>query len=105
MKPEYDAFCKDFWKAWFSKILRTAISVKLLVVASIFWISTWLLVKGYIDSDNWVTCIISGVVSIVLSRGAFEIAGLFKNENNNKNTDENKSQQFRDVNSKEEIGG
>ena len=79
---EFDAFCKDFWKAWTAKVLRTIISVKVLTVATIFWISTWLLVKGLINSDNWVTVIISGVVAIILSRGAFEIASLFKNNIN-----------------------
>jgi hypothetical protein len=86
---EFNAFCKDFWKAWVAKVLRTIISVKFLTVATIFYLSTMLLREGFISSDNWVSVIISGVVAIVLSRGAFEIAGLFKNGNHSdKNNNE-----------------
>ena len=78
---EFDASRSEFYHLWLAKLLRTFISVKLWTLVAVTWLATWLLIKKLIDGTHWTTIIISGVVAIVLSRSAFQIATL-KNGNN-----------------------
>lgn len=83
MRSEHDAFCKDFWRMWIAKLLRTFLSVKVWTIVSMCWIATWLLTRNLIGDTQWATIMISGIVAIVISRSAFQIASL-KNGNNEK---------------------
>lgn len=89
MNSEHNAFCKDFWKMWLAKLLRTLISVKVLTIVVITWISTCLLINKHISSNNWVSVIISGIVAIVLARSVFQVASL-KNGHDKNNENEDK---------------
>lgn len=46
---------EGFWPKWFSKLLFTLISVKVWGLIGCTWISTYLICKGLIDKEQWVT--------------------------------------------------
>lgn len=77
-------FTKGFWILFIGKIFRTIISVKVLVIATIFVLATKLLIAGFITGAHWTTVVVSGVVAIVVMRGAFEISKLRENGNSRK---------------------
>ncbi len=44
-----------FWQNWFSKLLFTFISVKVWGLIACTWVSTYLLIQGFIDKGQWLT--------------------------------------------------
>jgi hypothetical protein len=46
---------RGFWPKWLSKLLFTLISVKVWGLVACTWVSTYLICKGLIDKEQWVT--------------------------------------------------
>ena len=66
-------FTHTFRKNCLEKLASTLISVKVWVLFLVLFISTGLLVKEYITSDNWTTVIISCVTVVLISREGFKM--------------------------------
>ena len=80
-----------YWLKWKEKFFSLFISGKMLVFYSMFFMSTYLLMNGYITDDIWLKVLISGVGVITL-RGVVEFAEI---RYNNKSTiiDDKESEQ------------
>ena len=69
-------FTFDFWDSVFVKISTTLTSVKVWGLIAVTWISTWLLLHGYLDGGNWTTTITAVYATIYGMREIFKISKL-----------------------------
>lgn len=72
------------------KVMSTLISVKVWVMASVFIVSTWLLIIGLLTGDHWVQ--INGILmsTVLVSRQAFKmqmVSSNGKHKDNDKDND------------------
>lgn len=70
--PEMVILTKEFWDLWLQKFLTMFISVKVLGIIGIVWVSTWLLTHKYIDAGNWTVVVTTTVTTIFAVREIFK---------------------------------
>jgi len=71
---------KEYWTLFFMKIIETMISVKVWVIFSIMYLSTWLLINQFIEGGVWGT-VNTAVISTVLAvREGFKISRVRKED-------------------------
>lgn len=75
---------KEFRKNFVEKLLSTFISVKVWVLFTIVFGSTFLLMNQYITSGDWTTVMVSSVTVIVISREGFKMSMVNNGKKKNK---------------------
>jgi len=78
---------KEFWIGVGKKIIETIISVKVLTIAALLTISTYLILHNHLSGGEW-AAVNGGVISTVYAlREAFKVSKVKNNGKNGKHED------------------